>query len=249
MDGLGAAQLIGVLNHPTNPDTIRIEGRGIIIKGFNISGGRDGIHVHFGGTSRQFNTAGIEGNTIQNTGRNGIVIHANSTATIINNIITNNMTGILVGENAVARIGKIYHGTGNPGTPNTIESNSHEGIVVLRSSNANIVGNFIRNNGLQGILVKGSSNAEVYDNQISGNLSQGIRVVGSSAVEISSNNVIENNGENGVYVVSGGLILLDQVKTIAASSLVVLPMPTFLLTILVVMLKTACWLHLHLMRE
>ena len=71
-------------------DVIRIEGRGIIVKGFKITGGRDGIHLHWGGIAQQRNEYGLKNNEIYNTGRHGIVVHANSSTRILNNIVRNN---------------------------------------------------------------------------------------------------------------------------------------------------------------
>src|SRR3989338_4538635 len=70
LDGQGAATISGP---DATLDTIDIRGRGITIRGFSITGGRDGIRVFRGATA-----ANIDGNSIQSTGRNGINVFRNS---------------------------------------------------------------------------------------------------------------------------------------------------------------------------
>ncbi|MBI2987513.1 MAG: right-handed parallel beta-helix repeat-containing protein, partial [Deltaproteobacteria bacterium] len=77
LDGQGTATISGP---DATLDTIDVRGRGITIRGFNVTGGRDGIRIFRGGTA-----ANIDGNSIQSTGRNGISVSRNSSASITNN--------------------------------------------------------------------------------------------------------------------------------------------------------------------
>ena len=181
LDGQGKAT---IQSADTAPNVIQIEGREITIKGFTISGGRNGIAVVRGGT------AVIDGNTIQNSGAGrqpgsglGINVAQLSFAAIINNTIqNNNSVGILVHENSAARIG--FVDVAGTGLPNIIQNNGTYGIQVTRGAIARVVGATVQNNGADGILVERASQAEVANNTISGNTGNGITVTGNSGVDI-----------------------------------------------------------------
>jgi len=112
LDGQGVATIDGP--DSTQP-TIDIRGKGIIVRGFTITGGLNGIKIHHSAT------ASIDGNRIDKTGRRAIVVVYDSSARILNNTIQNNPRGgILIHTNSRAHIGV----SGPPGdrvfSPNTI---------------------------------------------------------------------------------------------------------------------------------
>ncbi len=81
LDGQGKT----TINGPTaSKPCILVNGRGITIKGFTITGGRGGIWVFGGGQA-----AIIDGNTIQSGEVNGVLVHRSSFAVIVNNTIQN----------------------------------------------------------------------------------------------------------------------------------------------------------------
>jgi len=213
IDGQGTA----TINGPDPTDhTIFVKGRGITIRGFTITGGRNGILVGRGGTAL------IDTNTIQNTGNNGILLNQDSSARIINNTIQNNPNaGIVVSENSSVRIGFLTN-QDTDASPNTIQNNSDQGIIVSRSSSARIVGNTISNNGLasgsDGIIVTRASQAEISSNTIDGNGRHGIFLNLNSAVSLgddtgdtifdlpNSTTVGSENGDRGIRCVTGGAV-------------------------------------------
>jgi parallel beta-helix repeat protein len=93
---------------------------------FIINGGSSGVLVTRGGT------ATINNNIVQGA-RNGINLNTSSSARIVNNVVQNNeRSGILVQENASARIGFIS--LDDPAaSPNTIQGNGSNGINVSGS--------------------------------------------------------------------------------------------------------------------
>ena len=180
LDGQGKATIQG---QETAKDTILIQGRGITIKGFTITGGRDGIMVVGGGT------AVIDGNAIQNTGRFGVYVTQHSSARIINNTIqTSAQFGISISGNSFAYIGLLgfLDLTDKVASPNTIRSNGRAGVHVHRTSYARIAGNTISNNKLHGIEVTGVSHAQIGSNTISANGADGILVSQNSGVDLGS---------------------------------------------------------------
>ena len=192
LEGQEGASFIGP---DSDRDVIRVEGRGIIIKGLNISGGRDGIHVHRGGVSHRYGEYGIEKNVIHNVGRHGVAVHANSSARILNNTISNAKWGIYVFENSSMRIGVLYlQETPDPEGSNLIKLNSEGGIRVGRSSTAHIVGATIQQNGGNGVHVRKGSHAELYNNTIEDNLGNGIQV-NNSTIGAHFNEINGNGGD------------------------------------------------------
>ena len=177
LDGGGSA----VINGPnTSNPTVTVRGREIVVRGFTITGGSDGVQIHRGGT------AIVDGNTIQDTARNGILVIQNGYGRIINNTIQNNPEeGIVVSENSSARIGVLTSQDPTP-SANTIQSNGANGIVVLRSSFAAIVGNTITGNTLDGIRVVRASQADIASNTINSNSENGILVVQNSVINLGN---------------------------------------------------------------
>ncbi len=199
LDGQGNATIQG--QEKTTP-TVEVRGRGITIKGFTVTGGRDGIVVNRGGQ------AVIAGNTIQDTGRIGLQVNQSSFAVIVNNTIQNNQTnGISIGGSSYAIIG-ILNGLATTASPNTIQNNGQNGISVSRSSNARITGNTIRNNKFNGVSVARASQADITSSAIDGNGMSGIAVSQNSSVQLgadkgtgifaSANTTTSENSEAGI---------------------------------------------------
>lgn len=175
LDGQGKA----TINGPDSATpTVIIRGRGIAIKGFTVTGGREGIQIPAGGEAL------IDGNTIQGVGRFGIQVNRASSAVIVNNTVRNSAgQGINIGGSSYALIG-IRSGLDKTASPNTIENNGGPGINVGRSSAARIVGNTIRNNKGNGIVISRASQADASNNTIDGNAVDGILVTQNSGVSL-----------------------------------------------------------------
>jgi parallel beta-helix repeat protein len=180
LDGQGKTTIQG--QDKTIP-TVEVRGRGITIKGFTVSGGRDGIVVSRGGQ------AVVEGNTVQGTARFGVQVNQSSFAAIANNTIQKNQsTGINIGGSSYAIIG-FLSGQDTTASPNTIQENGQHGISVSRSSNARIAGNRIRNNKLNGVTVSRASQADISSSTIDGN--------GMSAIDVSQNSSVQLGADKG----------------------------------------------------
>lgn len=199
LDGQGKSTINGA---DATKDSITVRGKGITVKGFTITGGRDGILVNQGGT------AFMDGNTIQNTGRDGINVLQLSYAVIVNNTIQNNRrNGIIINGGSFATIGFVRVEDMAP-SPNTIQNNGGQGVFVIRSSGARIVGNKISGNKANGVLVGRTSHADIANNTIDGNGSNGIDVSLNSGVNLGSdkgtaffdppNSTTANNGGVGI---------------------------------------------------
>jgi parallel beta-helix repeat protein len=180
IDGQGTATINGT---DTTRATVAIRGRNVVLTGFLITGGEDGVGLTRGGT------ATISGSTIQGALRNGVGVGQGSSARITNSTIQNNgNNGVNVVRNSFVRLGfltlegadTIPGGVG----PNTIQNNAQNGVRVAGSSNADIVDNTITNNTESGVRVVEVSHALVASNTIDGNLEDGITVGQNSGVNL-----------------------------------------------------------------
>jgi nitrous oxidase accessory protein NosD len=180
LDGQGKA----VIQAPGNTaDVIFIRGKDITVKGFTLTGGRDGIHRSGAAAGA---SATIDGNIIQRTGRYGIHVDSESVARIVNNRIENvPNVGIDITENSHARIGFLLPSRPEPG-PNTIRRNGSHGIAVSRASSAWIANNTIADNKGSGVFVNRNSQADVVANIINGNGGDGITASHNSGVNLRS---------------------------------------------------------------
>lgn len=198
LDGQGTALLIGA---DSSRDVVQVIGRAIGIKGFDISGGRHGVVVNFGGQLFQQSAGGLVNNVIHHTGRDGVRVWSNSSAKILGNTIVDNPgLGVNIFENSVARIGtKSLSDNPNPPDnpnspryPNTIERNGLGGIQVDRSSTAQIMFNDVLDNRGHGVRVVKGSQAHIIANDISNNDGTGVNTAGSSSVKVTDNTIDRN---------------------------------------------------------
>lgn len=186
LDGQGKATIQGA---GPAADTVFVSGRNITIKGFTLTGGRDGIHLSGPGA------VVIDGNIIQNNGR-GIHLDKGSIGRIINNTIQNNRgVGINIIENSYARIG-FFIPPEPTLRPNTIRNNQGHGIHVGRASSAWIIGNTIADNKGTGIVVNRSSQADIAGNTINGNSGDALSVSHNSGVNLKSEGTSRREGPN-----------------------------------------------------
>ena len=188
--------------------TLNIRGKGIVVSGFTITGGLDGVQIDRG------SNATIQNSTVQGAGRHGILIDQLSFAIITGNTIQNNLngSGIVVSENSIARIG-FNTDSDSSASPNTIQGNGKGGIVVSRTSSARIVGNNILSNagGIDvghGIQVIRQSQADIADNTINSNSGSAVYTAQNGGVNLGEDNpstffddpnqTTSNNTGNGV---------------------------------------------------
>jgi parallel beta-helix repeat protein len=172
------------IQHPggtqASPHALYNRGKEIIIKGFTVTGGLDGIHLS-GPAS-----AVIDGNVVvKNSGR-GIHIDKGSIARILNTTVEQSGgIGVDVTGASYAYIG-VFIPRVPALSPNTIRNNGGPGINIERTSGAWIVGNTISNNKESGIIVHRNAQADVVGNTINGNGGDGITVSYGSGVNFAS---------------------------------------------------------------
>jgi parallel beta-helix repeat protein len=176
LDGQGSAIVRSV--NPTS-NTILVAGRNITIRGFTITGGRNGVAVLRGGTVT------IDGDTIQENSENGINVAQHSYARIVNSTIQfNAAAGIRVLENSFARIGFLDLETPTP-MGNVIRKNGAAGgVLVQRSAGASLLGNNISENDGPGVSVRAASHADLAGNHVDGNGADGVAVTQNSFVQL-----------------------------------------------------------------
>ena len=158
---------------------IQVLGREVTIKGFTVTGGSFGIAINRGAP------AVIDNNTIEHAAVAGVEVSHNSFARVINNIVQNNEgNGILVLGSSSVHIGVWYTDDKVP-RPNNIQNNGVDGIQVLRSSTARIIGNTLNGNRRNGLTVQQASHADVAGNVFNENGQHGILVMGNSGVNLA----------------------------------------------------------------
>ena len=188
IDGQGKT----VIQAPPKGDGFFIRGREITIKGFTITGGRDGIHLSGVAAGA---SANIVENTIRKTGRHGIHLDHSSVGRIAGNTIEDVHTcGIDVAESSVARVGYLLRPLGHG--PNTSRNSGEHGISVNRGSSARIVGNTIANNKGSGVFVTRNSQADIFGNSISGNAGDGITASHNAGVNLGNEDRLFDLGPN-----------------------------------------------------
>ena len=159
--------------------SIQVLGREVTIKGFTVTGGSFGIAINRGAT------AVVDTNTIQRAANAGVEVSHNSFARIVNNTIQHNTQhGILVLGSSSVHIGVWYTDDKVP-QPNIIQNNGVDGIQLLRSSTARIIGNTLSLNRRNGLTVQQVSHADVAGNVFNDNGQHGILVVGNSGVNLA----------------------------------------------------------------
>jgi parallel beta-helix repeat protein len=171
VDGRGKAVVRGA-----DPDqfAISVRGRGIVIRGFTITGGLDGVRIQQGGHAK------VDGNTIERNVQFGIIVTEHSSAIIINNTVQYN-----------PRIGIVVNGG----------SFAHIGVDSIVFSEPIIGPNVIRYNG-QGVQIERIASARIATNDVSFNNSYGFRIDSAGQANISSN-TIDGNTADGIFVSRG----------------------------------------------
>ncbi len=190
--------------------TMNIRGKGILIQGFTITGGSNGVYVNRG------SNAVINNNTIQNTSGNGVQVDELAFSVLTNNTIQNNPgAGVFVSEASTARIG-FNSDADTSASPNTIQNNGVGGIIVSNGSSARVIGNVIQNNTGAGVLVTRDSLVDIANNLIDLNTGNGITVTENSGVNLGEdtgstifelpNSSVSNNGGFGYRCNSGSYV-------------------------------------------
>jgi len=177
LDGQGKA----VVQAPQGRDGIFIRGRDIAVRGFTLTGGRDGIHLSGQAAGA---SAIIENSTIRRTSRHGIHLDQGSIGRIGGNTIEDvGAEGIDLTERSSARVGFIIA----EALPNTIRNAGLNAISVSRGSTAKILGNVLTGSTSSGIVVARNAHADIWGNTIFAN--------GGDAIAVSHGGGIVLKGE------------------------------------------------------
>jgi parallel beta-helix repeat protein len=201
------------IQHPggssPSPHALYNRGKEIIIKGFTVTGGLDGIHLS-GPAS-----AVVDGNLVTKNSGRGIHIDKGSVVRILNTTVEQSGgIGIDVTGASYAYIG-VFIPRVPALAPNTVRNNGGPGINIERSSGAWIVGNTISNNKESGIAVHRNAQADVIANVINGNGGDAITVSYNSGVNFNSEprrdgpnqtTAGQNNGGAGIKCTIGGYV-------------------------------------------
>lgn len=207
LDGQGTATISG---SDAARDNLRLAGvRGVTVRGFHITGGRDAIHVRWSTMVFLFN------NTIEETGRNGIQVTRGSWVHISSNVIQNNPRNGIEAQESTVRIGGSLDEPAQP-APNVIQGNGGDGIVVSRASVVRILGNTIRGNRGNGIAIEKLSQVDTGANTIEDNSQNGILAAHNSGVHLgrdtgsglenSPNTTARPNGHYGIEASLGAYV-------------------------------------------
>ena len=199
------------IQHPggqqASPHALYNRGKEIIIKGFTVTGGQDGIHLS-GPAS-----AVVDGNLVTKNSGRGIHIDKGSVVRILNTTVEQSGgIGIDITGASYAYIGVFIPRVPTLG-PNTIRNNGGPGINIERTAGAWIVGNTISGNKGSGIAVHRNAQADVIANTIDANGGDAITVSYNGGVNFDSeprtdgpNKTTQSNGGAGIKCSIGGYV-------------------------------------------
>lgn len=180
LDGQKKTTIIHPGGKTASPHALYNRGKEIIIKGFTVTGGLDGIHLS-GPAS-----VVIDGNVVTKNSGRGIHIDKGSIARILNTTVEDSgLIGIDITGASYAYIG-VFIPRVPTLAPNTIRNTGGPGINIERTSGAWIVGNTIANNKGSGIALHRNAQADVIANVIDGNGGDAISVSYGSGVNLES---------------------------------------------------------------
>lgn len=177
----------------------------------------DGISVAYGTNITIGGSAVGAGNSVIDSGQDGItVFNTASFVTIQGNVVnTSTASGINIGDSSDVTVGGIVANSGN-----SINDNGVGGVIVQNNAtNTDIFGNTIDSNTDNGILVSDSTNVSVGNalvgsgNIVTNSVANGISIDTAASAEVRGNEV-ETNGVHGIDI-------LDSPSTIVAGNTVV----------------------------
>lgn len=149
----------------------------------------------------------VHGNTIMGNGGAGVNVEAATGTVTANRLESNNAYGIIVTNNAGARIGITDATTG---AGNTILGNTLDGVNISNGSNANLFGNTIRDNGRDGLNISRAAGRLVGGNVITANADRGISISGGTLFQARGDfalpftaDTIQTNALEGLGVFQG----------------------------------------------
>ena len=202
----GPDNVVGDGIHVTGSDSAIIKGNKVERTHSVVAGKGSGIRVH-NSDDVVIGGAGADGNTVNNTGLDGIRVTGSDNATIDDNDVTKserhgifarNLTNSTITNNTIDEVTN-RHGIAIRGgdtievSGNIIDDTQRHGIFANGVANLTIDGNFIGQNagdiGRDGINVEGSEGAVISNNEITDAARDGINVGSSDSAEIKGNTI------------------------------------------------------------
>lgn len=160
LDGGGNASIA-----PASPSdaTITVTGRNVTVRGFSLE-----APALFQFFVYNMATLSIESNSIRNATNFGVSAAGNSNVVLLDNTITNNGLGGIIGLSGVE------YGIGtriafDPPRPNIIADNGRIGLVLISNAAARVLGGNIITGHSLGIIVQDGAQARIAGNTIDGN--------------------------------------------------------------------------------
>lgn len=192
LDGEGSARVVP----PEPSDTaFTVTGRDVTVRGFQLDAPALFQFFVFGSAKLT-----IESNLIRNASNFGISVAANSDVTVLDNVISDNQYGGIIGlSGARLAIGTVT--SFEPPRPNVIAGNARVGLVLISNATAMVVGGNTISGHQLGLLVQDGGQARVAGNVIADNdIGLFVDAGGNVQLPVPSNPVplfVElNQGEN-----------------------------------------------------
>jgi len=132
----------------------------------------------------------LEGNTLNDNNRYGIMIVDSESLTITANTAALNLMGVYVADSDFCLI-----------SGNSVNESDAHGIYVSSSDNNTIEDNTVQYSVLSGVFLDNSEDTLIYKNSLSHNNENGIELTSSDNITILDNEAF-NNTENGINVFS-----------------------------------------------
>ncbi len=194
-----------VIQHPggpaASPHAVYVRAKEIIIKGFTVTGGQDGIHLS-GPAS-----AVLDGNLVTKNSGRGIHIDKGAIARILNSTVEySGGIGIDITGASYAYIG-VFIPRVPALSPNIVRNNGGPGINIERTAGAWIVGNTISNNKESGIAVHRNAQADVIGNMINANGGDAITASFSGGVNLLSEPRRDGPNQTAAAQANGGFAI------------------------------------------
>jgi len=197
LQGAGTDQVTIAAADPARPTLVIRIAQGVVISGFTITGGYDGVRLESKAQAaltanriagnrwdsveiRGPAQAVIEGSEIFGNGDDGIEVWDYGQATITKNKIFGNWKGVSVGVFARADLKE-----------NEISGN-WTGALVWVGAQVSFIGNKISGNRWHGVEVRDAAQALFQANEIAENLGDGVLLAGEAKVELRDNKILNN---------------------------------------------------------
>lgn len=202
LQGAGVDQVTIAAADPTRPTLVIHVAQGVVVQGFTIIGGYDGVRIESraqaaltanriagnrwdGVEIRGPAQVTLENNEISSNGDDGIEVWDYGQATLTKNKIFGNWEGVSIGVFARADLKE-----------NEISGN-WTGALVWVGAQASFIGNKISGNRWHGLEIRDAAQVLIQTNEITENLGDGVLLAGEAKAELRDNKIV-NSGLWGI---------------------------------------------------